>query len=73
VHEKGARGRPLDEKQKEMNKARSEVRARVEHIFGDQTTAMGAKVVRTIGLARARFKIGMMNLGYNMQIGRAHV
>jgi transposase, IS5 family len=28
---------------------------------------MGARIVRTIGLARARFKIGMMNLGYNMR------
>jgi hypothetical protein len=28
---------------------------------------MGRKIVRTIGMARARFKIGMMNLGYNMR------
>jgi hypothetical protein len=28
---------------------------------------MGAKIVRTVGAARARFKIGMMNLGYNMR------
>jgi hypothetical protein len=27
---------------------------------------MGAKIVRTVGAARARFKIGM-NLGYNMR------
>ena len=27
---------------------------------------MGVKIVRTIGIARARFKIGMMNLGYNI-------
>jgi len=67
VHHKGARGRPLGERQKQANKARSEVRARVEHIFGHQTNSMGAKIVRTIGVARARFKIGMMNLGYNMR------
>lgn len=67
VHFKGVRGRPLDETQKNANRARSEVRARVEHIFGDQTVAMGRKVVRTVGAARARFKIGMMNLGYNMR------
>jgi IS5 family transposase len=67
VHFKAVRGRPLDETQKKANTARSEVRARVEHIFGDMKTAMGARVVRTIGLARARFKIGMMNLGYNMR------
>ena len=28
---------------------------------------MGRKIVRTIGMARARFKFGMMNLGYNMR------
>jgi hypothetical protein len=36
--------------------------------------SMGGKIVRTIGIARARFKIGMMNLGYNIrrlvQLGR---
>jgi IS5 family transposase len=67
VHYKGVRGRPLGERQKQANKARSEVRARVEHIFGHQTNSMGAKIVRTVGAARARFKIGMMNLGYNMR------
>jgi len=43
------------------------VRARVEHVFGHQENAVGRKIVRTIGIARARFKIGMMNLGYNMR------
>jgi hypothetical protein len=28
---------------------------------------MGGKIVRTIGIARARFKIGMMNLGYSIR------
>src|SRR3979409_2355495 len=42
-------------------------RARVEHVFGHQQSAMGGKIVRTIGIARARFKIGMMNLGYNIR------
>ena len=67
VHLKGVRGRPLSETEKAANTARSEVRARVEHIFGHQTNSMGAKIVRTVGAARARFKIGMMNLGYNMR------
>ena len=67
VHYKGVRGRPLSEKKKAENTARSEVRARVEHVFGHQTNSMGDMIVRTIGEARARFKIGMMNLGYNMR------
>ena len=45
----------------------SRVRARVEHVFGHQQNSMGGKIVRTIGIARARFKIGMMNLGYNIR------
>jgi IS5 family transposase len=37
----------------------------VEHVFGAQH-AMGGHIVRTIGLVRAKVKIGMMNLVYNM-------
>jgi len=40
------------------------MRARVEHVFGHQQGSMDGKIVRTIGIARARFKIGMMNFGY---------
>jgi len=66
VHRRGARNHPLSERERAGNKTRSRVRARVEHIFGHQVTAMGGKLVRTIGLARAKAKIGMMNLAYNM-------
>ena len=48
------------------NTARSRVRVRVEHVFDHQENSMGRKVVRTIGVARAKFKIGMMSLGYNI-------
>ena len=40
---------------------------RVEHVFGQQQNSMDGKIVRTIGIVRARFKIGMMNLGYNIR------
>ena len=66
IHRRAARGRPLTERQEQANKTRSAVRARVEHVFGHQTTAMGGKLVRTIGVVRARMKIGMQNLVYNM-------
>ena len=66
LHRHAKRAHPLNERQKAANTTRSRVRARVEHVFGHQATAMGAKLVRTIGLARARAKIGMMNLAYNM-------
>lgn len=66
IHRRGARNRPLSEAQMAANTMRSKVRARVEHVFGHQENSMGRKIVRTIGMARAKFKIGMMNLGYNI-------
>jgi transposase, IS5 family len=67
VHRRGARNHPLSKRQQAANTTRSRVRVRVEHVFGDQENAMGGKFVRTIGIARARVKIGMMNLVYNMR------
>ncbi len=65
IHEKGYRGCSLTDEQKASNRIKSRTRARVEHIFGAQS-AMGIHIVRTIGMARAKVKIGMMNLVYNM-------
>ncbi len=67
VHRRGKRNKPLSEHKSQVNSRRSKVRARVEHVFGFQESAMGGKLVRTIGIARARTKIGMMNLVYNMR------
>jgi transposase, IS5 family len=67
IHRRGARNHPLSDRQKTANTTRSRVRARVEHVFGDQQNAMGGIFVRTIGIARAAVKIGMMNLVYNMR------
>lgn len=66
ICEKGTRGHPLTDVQKETNRIKSKVRARVEHVFGARAQ-MGGHTVRTIGLARAKVKIGMMNLVYNMK------
>jgi IS5 family transposase len=65
ICEKGVRNCPLTAQQKTANRAKSKVRARVEHVFGAQAQ-MGGHIVRTIGAARAWVKIGMMNLVYNM-------
>ena len=67
VHRRAVRNRPLSERQQAANTARSRVRARVEHVFAEQENAMGGKIVRTIGMVRARVKIGMMNLVYNLR------
>lgn len=65
ICEKGTCAATLIEEQKEANKKKSKVRARVEHVFGAQD-AMGRHFVRTIGLLRAKVKVGIMNLMYNM-------
>jgi len=66
VHEKGHRNKPLTEKQKADNREKSKTRARVEHVFGFVENSMHGSIVRTIGMARAKAKIGMMNLTYNI-------
>ncbi len=67
IHRREHRGKPLTARQEAANKTRSKVRARVEHVFGNQHNSMGTKLVRTIGIARATVKIGMQNLAYNMR------
>jgi IS5 family transposase len=67
IHRKGKRGKPLTAQAKGSNRTKSSVRVRVEHIFGAQTNDMGGTLVRTIGLVRAKAKIGMKNLAYNMR------
>ncbi len=67
IHRKGHRNKPLTEREMQGNKARSKVRARVEHVFGAQSNDMGGTLVRSIGLARAKARIGLKNLTYNMR------
>jgi IS5 family transposase len=67
IHRKGKRGKPLTAQAQKSNRTKSTVRVRVEHIFGAQANDMGGTIVRTIGLARAKAKIGMKNLAYNMR------
>jgi IS5 family transposase len=58
--------KPLPAPRAKANAARSKVRSGVEHVFAHQKGPM-ALFVRTIGIARARIKIGMANLVYNMR------
>ncbi len=67
INHKGYRNAPLTEAKREVNRKRSSVRAPVEHIFGFQQNSLGGKFIRTIGILRARAKIGLMNLAYNMK------
>ena len=57
----------LSEREKQGNKTRSSVRVRVEHVFGAQSNDMGGTLVRSVGLVRAKARIGLKNLAYNMR------
>ena len=47
------------------NATRGKVRAAVEHVFGCQKQRLRL-VVRKVGLARAKTKLGLANLAYNL-------
>ena len=66
IHRKKPHGRPMPERTRRANAVKSAVRSRVEHVFAEQKHRMGL-LVRTIGIARARLKIGMANLVYNLK------
>lgn len=66
VCKKGCRNKPLNEEQKENNRRNSKIRCRIEHVFGFMTVSMHGLTLRSIGLSRARFNIGLTNLVYNL-------
>jgi transposase, IS5 family len=67
IHVRAGRNHPLSQTQETANRKKSKIRARIEHVFGAQETAPGGRIVRTIGMVRARAKIGLANLAYNIR------
>lgn len=65
VNRKGYRNKPLSKFQEAMNRKRSAVRARVEHVNGRLSQFLRG-FMRCIGRQRAAGKIGLLNLVYNM-------
>jgi len=66
LQRKGCRHQKLTQREKRGNHTRSKTRCRVEHVFGVQAMMAGDLILRTIGIIRARAKIGLRNLAYNM-------
>ena len=66
IHRKKPKGEPMPERTRIANAQKSKVRSAVEHVFAHQKGLMGI-FVRTIGIGRARVKIGLANLAYNMR------
>lgn len=66
IHFKKLKGKPMPDHIRRGNATKSKVRARVEHVFGEQKSRMGL-FIRTIGITRAEAKITLANLAYNMK------
>ena len=66
IHFRRQPGRDVTPSQRKANRARSKVRPAIETVFAGQKHRFGL-FVRTIGLARARTKIGLANLAYNLK------
>lgn len=66
IHHRAYRNRPLKARQQQQNNTRSKVRARVEHVFGHQVTAMSSTIIRNIGKQRVATRIMLNNLVYNL-------
>jgi transposase, IS5 family len=66
IQHKAKRGKPQSECQKRRNTRIAKPRARVEHVFGAML-AMGGKLIRSIGLARAEFNLSIKAAVYNLR------
>lgn len=66
VHFRKPPGKPMPEPKRRANAARSRPRSAIEHVFADQKHRMGL-FIRTVGIARARTKIGMANIAHNLR------
>lgn len=67
IHQRKPNRRAMPERIARANAKRLAIRSAVEHVFAGQKHRMGL-IVRTIGIARARIKIGMANLAYNVTV-----
>jgi IS5 family transposase len=66
IHFRKPPGKALAAQRQSANAARSKIRSAVEHVFADQKSRMGL-FIRTVGIARAKAKIGFANIAYNMR------
>jgi hypothetical protein len=66
IHRKKPTGRWMPQRMRVAKARKSKVRVAVEHVFAHQKGLMGV-FIRTIGLARAKVKIGLANLADNMR------
>jgi len=66
LQRKGCKNRKLTRRELQGNRTRAKIRSCIEHVFGVQAMIARSVVVRCIGIIRARIKIGLRNLAYNI-------
>jgi IS5 family transposase len=66
LQRKGCKHRKLTKREQQGNKTRAKTRCRIEHVFGVMAMMAKCLIVRTVGIIRARAKIGLRNLAYNI-------
>jgi IS5 family transposase len=67
INERAYRNHPLTEEQTASNREKSKTRAKVEHVFGQWVMTMGGKLMRCIGIERAKAQLGLKNWVYNIK------
>lgn len=67
MQRKGYRNKSLTAWERQGNRTQSKIRSRIEHVFGIQSQRAGNLILRTIGMARAKVKIALRNLGFNLE------
>src|SRR3546814_4134801 len=66
VHRKKPKGKAMSKVTSRANNRKSKIRSKVEHVFAEQKYRMGL-FIRTIGIERARVKIGLANIVYSIK------
>jgi IS5 family transposase len=66
VHEKGYRHKKITARQAARNRKKSQVRARVEHVFGFMTNSMNRMYYRCRSYVRIKATLGLVNITYNL-------
>jgi len=66
LQRKGCKNHKLTKWEQQGNRTRAKIRSRIEHVFGVQAMVAGNLIMRCIGIIRARIKIGLRNLAYNI-------
>lgn len=65
IHREIPPRRPMLDHIRRRNATKSKVNAAIEHVFGQQKDRMGL-INRTVGIERAKAKVGLANIAYNM-------